>query len=445
MSFSHYTDYKDTGIEWLSEVPTHWEQYPLFALMQEKCEKNVGNKVRNVLSLSYGRIVDRNVESNDGLLPESFETYQIVQCNNIVLRLTDLQNDQRSLRVGRVTKEGIITSAYLCLELSDRIVPSFSYLLLHSYDLKKVFYGLGGGVRQSMKFEALKRLPIFLPPYNEQHSIATFIDRETTKIDTLVAEQERLITLLKEKRQAVISHAVTKGLDSTISMKYFGTNWLDEVPEHWTITKVKFISKFVTSGSRGWAQYYSEFGSIFIRSGNFSDHMTIDMDLRDVQYVLPPAGSEGERTQVQPNDVLVSITGYNIGASSVIPEGIETAYVNQHTALIRPNITDINPRFLAYTIAAKYCQMQIRMLTQGGTKEGITLDDVRSLTLLVPPKSEQDLIVEHLDRNGKLTNEAMMLFGEQAQLLSEYHQAVISSAVTGKIDVRGLVEEVAAV
>jgi type I restriction enzyme S subunit len=231
-------------VEWLGEVPEHWEIKPLFALMKERQVKNVGNKVQNVLSLSYGNIVRRDVESNFGLLPESFETYQIVEPGNIILRLTDLQNDHRSLRTGRVTQSGIITSAYVCLDISNissPLDPLFSHYLLHGYDLLKVFYAYGGGVRQSMKFKDLKRLPIVYPGIEEQRTIVTFLDRETAQIDTLIAKQERLIALLQEKRQALISHVVTKGLNPAVPMKESGVAWLGEVPTHWELRRTKYL------------------------------------------------------------------------------------------------------------------------------------------------------------------------------------------------------------
>nr|WP_281392575.1 restriction endonuclease subunit S [Sphingobium jiangsuense] len=194
----------------------------------------------NLLSLSYGRIVRKDIDNNDGLLPASFETYQIVEPDDIVWRLTDLQNDQRSLRTAIVRERGIITSAYLATQPRG-IAPHYLSYLLRAYDLTKVFYSMGGGLRQSMKFADVKRLPVMLPPANEQVAIAAFLDRETAKIDALIEEQRCLISLLKEKRQAVISHAVTEGLDPHAPMKDSGIDWLGEVPAHWDVKRLRFI------------------------------------------------------------------------------------------------------------------------------------------------------------------------------------------------------------
>jgi len=204
---------KDSGIEWIGEIPEHWAVKPLFTLLTERKVRNAGNKEKNVLSLSYGRIIRRDVESNFGLLPESFETYQIVEPGNIILRLTDLQNDHRSLRCGLVTELGIITSAYIALESNKTIDEVYVYNLLHAYDLLKVFYGMGDGVRQSMSYKDLKWMPIIFPPIHEQREICNYLSTEIDEIDNLIIEVKIEAQKLKEYRQSIISEAVTGKID----------------------------------------------------------------------------------------------------------------------------------------------------------------------------------------------------------------------------------------
>ena len=245
MSFPAYPAYKDSGIEWLGEVPEHWTEKPFFSLVSERCESNSGMKHENLLSLSYGRIVNKDINSLDGLLPASFETYQVVHPGDIVFRLTDLQNDKRSLRSAIVRETGIITSAYLA-GVCRGIFPEYANFLFRAYDSIKVFYSMGGGLRQSIKYSDMKWLPIWLPDWQEQTQIARFLDHETARIDALIEEQQRLIELLKEKRQAVISHAVTKGLDPTAPMKDSGVEWLGEVPAHWKVSKLGHYAQILT-------------------------------------------------------------------------------------------------------------------------------------------------------------------------------------------------------
>ena len=204
---------KDSGVEWIGQIPEEWEIKPLFSVCKDNKKKNTENKINNVLSLSYGKIKKRNIESNFGLLPASFQTYQIVDIGDIVLRLTDLQNDKRSLRVGLVNEKGIITSAYTGLKVDNSVDSSFLYNLLHFYDIEKIFYGLGSGVRQSMNFSDLKKLPIVIPPKIDSEQISEFLDKKTTQFDELIAKSKQQIAILEEKRQALITAAVTGKID----------------------------------------------------------------------------------------------------------------------------------------------------------------------------------------------------------------------------------------
>lgn len=200
---------KDSGVDWIGQIPEHWEVKPLFTVAFENKSKNSGNQCDNLLSLSYGKIVKKDIDTNFGLLPESFETYQIVEGGYTILRLTDLQNDKRSLRSGFVREKGIITSAYVGLIPSDEVDGLFLSDLLHAYDLMKIFYSLGNGVRQSMNYKDLKRLPILLPPKSEQKLISNYLRNKTAEIDDLISTAEQQVSLFKEYRQSIISEAVT--------------------------------------------------------------------------------------------------------------------------------------------------------------------------------------------------------------------------------------------
>lgn len=203
---------KDSGIEWIGEVPEHWEVKPFFALVTELNRKNVGLVETNILSLSYGNIIQKPETRNMGLTPESYETYQIVESGEIVFRFTDLQNDKRSLRSAQVTQRGIITSAYMAGK-PQSIDSTYFAWLMRSYDLCKVFYAMGGGLRQSLKFEDVRRLPVLIPPVDEQSAITNTINAGTARIDALVEKTEQSITLLKERRAAFITAAVTGQID----------------------------------------------------------------------------------------------------------------------------------------------------------------------------------------------------------------------------------------
>ena len=189
---------KESGVEWLGDIPEQWEIVQLGSLFTEHKHKNSGMQSNNLLSLSYGRIIRKDINTNDGLLPESFEGYNVISSGDIVLRLTDLQNDQRSLRVGLCTEDGIITSAYVTLRSrSTEVDSAFFYYLIHSYDIRKGFYGMGAGVRQGLNFAGVRKIPLVLPPLEEQKAIAMFISDKLSKVDTLISNVQSQIEKLK--------------------------------------------------------------------------------------------------------------------------------------------------------------------------------------------------------------------------------------------------------
>jgi len=210
--------HKDSGVNWIGKIPAEWTIVPLRAVTKDNIEKNEKMRCNNLLSLSYGKIIPKDIDTNFGLLPESFEGYQIVQSGYTILRLTDLQNDKRSLRTGYVTELGIITSAYTGLIPSADLDSKYFYYLLHTYDLKKIYYGLGGGVRQSLKYSDLKALPVLIPSMSVQKEIVAYIDNKTAQVDGLIIDINKQIEKIKQYRQIIIHDAVTGKIKVTKEM-----------------------------------------------------------------------------------------------------------------------------------------------------------------------------------------------------------------------------------
>ena len=205
---------KDSGIPWIGQIPTHWDMKFLFQIAREHFISNKEIHHQNLLSLSYGKIVRKDINTTDGLLPASFDTYQIIEPGNIVFRFTDLQNDHKSLRVGLSKETGIITSAYVVVEVDkDYILPEFFYYTLHSFDIKKLFYSMGGGLRQSLNYSGIRKLIIPIPPVEEQMAIVSFIENKTNKIETMIRSLESEISHLAEYKQRLISDVVTGQLN----------------------------------------------------------------------------------------------------------------------------------------------------------------------------------------------------------------------------------------
>lgn len=204
---------KETCVSWVKSIPAHWEERSLIQVAEEQQIKNTGMVEDNLLSLSYGKIINKDINTTDGLLPASFEGYQIVNYGNVVLRLTDLQNDHRSLRTGLATQRGIITSAYTCLKARDNILPEYLQLQLHVADLCKVFYGMGGGVRQSIGFKDIRRLIIAIPPLDEQNNILNAVNGIEGPINSVISKYQEIISSLEELKTKLISDAVTGKFD----------------------------------------------------------------------------------------------------------------------------------------------------------------------------------------------------------------------------------------
>lgn len=204
---------KDTAVSWVKTIPAHWQEKTVIQVAEEQQIKNTGMTEDNLLSLSYGKIINRDINTTDGLLPASFEGYQIVHDGNIVLRLTDLQNDHKSLRTGLSTQTGIITSAYTCLKVREGIIPEYLQLQLHVADLCKVFYGMGGGVRQSIGFKEIRKLIIAVPPIEEQKRILEATHGVEGPINEVIQKKKEIILSLEELKKRLISDVVVGNFD----------------------------------------------------------------------------------------------------------------------------------------------------------------------------------------------------------------------------------------
>lgn len=200
---------KDSGIEWVGRIPAHWPIHPVYSYYGERKNKNRLGKEDNLLSLSYGRVIRKDINTNDGLLPESFNTYNIVESGDIIIRPTDLQNDKRSLRTGLVKEHGIITSAYIDLCPLKQVDSRYFHFLLHAYDVMKVFYNMGNGVRQGLNYSEFSRLMVFEPPYEEQVAMADYLETKVTEVDTIIEQKKEQMAVLDAYKRSLIFEYVT--------------------------------------------------------------------------------------------------------------------------------------------------------------------------------------------------------------------------------------------
>lgn len=440
-----YPAYKDSGVEWLGQIPAHWSLSKMGAVCTVKARLGwKGLKADEYVDEGYIFLATPNIkganidfDNVDHITAERyFESPEIMLAVGDVLIAKDGATLGVSNAVRHLPAPATVNSSIAVVRPSQRLDGVYLNYFVMSDFVQAVIACVKDGMGVPHLFQAdLRKFVVLLPPLTEQRAIADFLDRETARLDALVAAKERLIALLQEKRGALISSAVTRGLDPSVPMKDSGVAWLGRIPAHWEVLPLKRVVTYVTSGSRGWAAFLSEIGPMFIRIGNLS-HTSVDLDLEDVQHVSLPEKTEGERTRLQPGDILVSITA-NIGSIGVVPQQLGEAYVNQHVALVRPKPPHVYSRWLAYFLLSEAVQCQFQALLYGGTKDGLGLDDVRSVWLLVPSLLEQRLIVERLDREIAGIDTLIAKVREHIERVREYRAALIAAAVTGKIDVRG--------
>jgi type I restriction enzyme S subunit len=331
-------------------------------------------------------------------------------------------------------QDGCCTSELLVLRPVKYYANYLKYLILNPDFINLVNSSTYGAKMPRASWDFIGNIFLPTPPIETQKLIATFLDSKTAAIDTLIDKKQRLIQLLEEKRTALINQAVTKGLNPNVPMKDSGIPWIGKIPEHWEVLPLKFLTTHITSGSRGWAQYYTENGAIFLRITNLS-RKSIELNLEDIQYIQPPSVSEGKRSHVQLGDLLISITAY-IGTVGVVSQNLGEAYVNQHVALIRPNQDVVNPYWLGWCLFSSSGQNQFKRLLNGGTKDGLGLDDIKNLFVLIPPIDEQLIIVDRINHQVSVSINLVHKISKQIEKLQEYRRSLITAAVTGKLNIK---------
>lgn len=428
--YSTYPKYKNSGVEWLGKIPESWSCDYFRGYTKQNRVKNLDGNNRNLLSLSYGKIIDKDIDTNGGLLPESFNTYQIVRKGDIVMRLTDLQNDKKSLRVGYVEQEnGIITSAYLGLIIGQEVDTKFMYYLLHSYDLQKVFYNLGAGVRQILDYKNMKYLQILLPPKEEQERIARFLDEQIARIDETIAKKERLIELLKEKRTATINHAVTKGLDPNAELVNSCFSWAGNIPHGWEIKPLKHLAT-LQEGPGIMAEDFRDSGVPLLRIRNLKNR---EISLVGSNHLdEEKANTKWKHFKLNKGDLLVSGSASTGVVSEVGDNAVGTI---PYTGLIRITARKVDKDFLYYILASRYFNEQIDVQKTGTAMQHFGPTHLKKVGVALPPHKVQIEIARELERTSENYLKTQNELSVSIDLLHEFKSSLISHAVTGKIKV----------
>lgn len=407
---------KDSGIEWIGEIPEGWEIKYFVQLFSQVKNKNIGLREKNLLSLSYGKIKQKSIETVGGLLPDNFEGYNIIDRNDIVLRLTDLQNDQHSLRVGLSPERGIITSAYCSIRVRGAESPNYLYYYLHTFDIAKGFYGMGSGVRQGLNWDGLKYIKILLPPQHEQDRISVFLNQKTLEIDSMLSKTISSIEEYKKLKQAVITQAVTKGVRGEREMKDSGVEWIGKINHRFSLIKLKYICsildqyrKPISANKRSQSgsvlyDYYGASGAI-----DKIDDYTIDDHVMLI-------GEDGANLRMRNLPLMYEVNG--------------KAWINNHAHILKPT-ERVDFYYLFYALE----ELDINPYITGSAQPKLSQEKLQNIWVPLPDLEEQQEIATYI--RSKCA-EIDGLIAKKEQLVKElesYKKSLIYEVVTGKREV----------
>jgi len=435
MSKVKYPTYKPSKTLWQEQIPSHWQETELRMLFADNKNKNVGLVERNLLSLSYGKLKRKDIDNATGLVPASFEGYQIIDEGYMVLRFTDLQNDKKSLRVGYANEKGIITNAYIGLAPKADIHSKYYYYQLHFLDKIKYFYNLGGGVRQSLAYKEFGRETVLIPDKYEQIKISNFLDFKISKIDRFIRKKKQLIKLLNKQKAGIINQAVTKGLNPNAKMKPSGIEWLGDIPKHWEVRKLKYVADCFPSN----IDKHSRNDERKIKLCNYTDVYKNDFIANNMEFMIATATADQiEKFTLFKNDVIItkdSETADDIANPALVVEDLENVVCGYHLSILRSAKMLIGS-YLFRALQVKAINIQFEICSNGVTRVGLGVYDLKKAQIPIPPLSEQTAIASHIEAETAKLNQAISTIEKEIALVEEYKTALIAEAVTGKIDIR---------
>lgn len=426
-------EYKDSGIEWIGEIPKEWKVVRtknVFSIGKELVGSNSSHM--QLLSLTTKGVKKVTIGSTSGKVPDSYDTYQFVHKNNLVFCLFDL--DCSAVFSGVSNYDGMISPAYKVLSTQEGYYPQFyGYWFDYIFDGRKYMY-LSKNIRYSLTYDEFAALGIIAPEYKEQQAIAKFLDKKCSEVDELVALQETMIEELKAYKQSVITEAVTKGLNPNVPMRNSGIDWIGDIPEHWGIQRLKTL---------GWTQNgISQSGDYF---GEDYEYPFISYSDAYKNYSLPyPSGransSEEDRQKysLTEGDVLFTRTSETIeeiGFASTCIETIPNVVYSGFLIRFRPTSENLFKGFSKYYFRSQvhraYFVKQMNIVTRASLGQ----DLLKNLVVLLPPLDEQRAIASYLDTKCSEIDSLIALKQAKIDELKEYKKSVIYEYVTGKKEV----------
>lgn len=422
---------KDSGIEWIGEIPEIWEVVKVKNLYTNN-KYIVGDKVNDYerLALTLNGVIKRSKDDSDGLQPQKFEGYQVLKENELVFKLIDLENINTS-RVGLSPYTGIVSPAYIVL--NNKNESRFGYYYFLSMWHREIFNKLGGsGVRSNLNSNDLLNLPYLYINHEEQELIADYLDKEVKEIDTIISKTQETIEEYKKYKQSVITEAVTKGLNHNVEMKDSGIEWIGKIPRHWKVVSLKKLVE-IKDGTHDTPLYVEESESSFplVTSKDFKND---EINFESVKFISKTDyDAINIRSKVDSGDVLMSMIGGNIGKTIIVKNRNNFAIKN--VALFKTNTNKYLAQILSCYLQSELLQTQVRLKSRGGAQEFIGLNDIRNLIYFDIPQKEQKQIAIYL--NKKCTQIDNLILQKQNLILEleQYKKSLIYEYVTGKKEV----------
>lgn len=416
---------KDSNIEWLGKIPRDWKVKPLYLFFFERKNKNNKGKEKNLLSLSYGKIIQKDINSTGGLLPQSYNTYNVIEAGDIIIRPTDLQNDKHSLRTAFSKEHGIITSAYIDLApLKDTNSEYFHYVL-HAYDIEKVFYNMGNGVRQGLNYSEFSKLKLPIPSSEEQKEIVNFLNNQVSQIDKLSKKIQQEITDLEEYRKSIITKAVTKGIDKNVPIKNSGDKMIGEIAASFKLVPLKYVANYnlhtlSDDTNPDFCFKYIDIGSV--TTGHINKYQKL-------RFADAPSRA---RRLVKNNDIIISTVRTYLKAIAFIQDLQKTTVVSTGFIVLSPKKNLIDPVYLRYAIENESFISKVQAYSVGITYPAINSSTIMNFKLVYPPFNAQKEIASYLDKKCKSINQIIEKKRTLINSLNQYKQSIIYEYVTGK-------------
>lgn len=439
-TFQKYPAYKDSGVEWLGEIPVGWEIGKLGTLLKPTSVKNRPDLPLLSITREEG-VIERNLEDdseNHNFIPDDLSGYKLLKEGQF--GMNKMKAWQGSYGIAPIT--GIVSPAYFVFDFNSSINPRFFHLAIRSKNYVAFFGQASDGVRVGqwdLSKTRMKEIPFFVPPLPEQTAIAAFLDDKTAKIDRAIAQKEKMIALLKERKQIIIQHAVTKGLDPNAKMKDSGVEWIGEVPEGWEVVKFKYLIR--TKARLGWkglkADEYVEHSPYgFLSTPNIKN---TDIDFDGAYYISEFRYEESPEIMLEVGDVLLVKDGSTLGISNLVRTLPFKCTVNSSIAVLRiMNKKRLSPAYLNLFLKSETCQHLIEKKKDGMGVPHLFQRDINNFSVPIFGLSEQESIVAHIETQSAKIDRAISLQEQQIGKLKELKATLIDGAVTGKIKVSGL-------